>query len=71
MITSSFHALKCLQTYSNKELQGLGVAQEKLEQLIRLTGENEKLLKLFLQKRFRTLPQWVRFTKLARGLLKI
>lgn len=60
-----------LADYSSEDLLMVGVGAKKLAQLKGLTKENESLLKAFLKKRFKTMAEWTKFTKRARGFLKL
>ena len=60
-----------LSDHSAEELMSLGVGAKNLAQLRGLTKENESLLKAFLKKRFRTMAEWIKFAKRARGFLKL
>ena len=64
-------ALAKLSSYDCEELGKLGVEKKKLDLLCQLTQENESLLKTFLKKEFKTLPDWIKFTKRARRFLKL
>ena len=71
LLDQSYEALVTLSSHSANNLRNDGIDGNKLQQLIHLTQENKWLLKAFLNKRFRTLSEWIKFAKRARRFLKL
>ncbi len=71
LLEQNLQSMKWLAENSPKDLDQHGVSPEKLTQLIKLTQEKEALLKAFIRKKFRTMADWIKFSKLARGFLKL
>lgn len=71
LLQKNINSLSILSSCSDTELDQIGVEPKKLRQLFQLTKQNEGLLKAFLRKKFQTLTEWIKFTKLARGFLKL
>ena len=71
LLQRNVHSLSLLSSCSHSDLEHIGVDPRKLQLLSQLTKENESLLKAFLRKKFKTLSGWIKFTKRARGFLKL
>ncbi|MFK7825574.1 MAG: hypothetical protein AB8G05_15595 [Oligoflexales bacterium] len=71
LLEKNVDSLYVLSSCSDADLDKIGVEPKKLRQLCQLTKENQGLLKAFLRKKFSTLSDWIKLTKLARGFLKI
>ena len=71
LLRKNVDSLSTLSSCDHDELNQIGVEPKKLELLCQLTKENENLLHAFLRKKFKTLPEWIKFTKRARGFLKL
>ena len=71
LLRRNVESLSMLSKCSRADLKEMGVAPQKLHQLLQLTKENEGLLQAFLRRKFKTLSDWISFTKRARSFLRI
>ena len=70
LLEKNYKALVKLASNSAKELGTNGVSPEKVQWLLELTGSNKSLLKDFLKKKFKKIPDWIKLSKRARMLMK-
>lgn len=71
LIDKSLQSFLRLSRHSSLRLENRGISFSKLQELLHLTKENKGLLAAFLKNKFSTFSQWIKFSKLARGLLKL
>ena len=71
LLRKNVDSLSSLSSCDGEDLHDIGVEPRKLQLLCQLTKENESLLQVFLKNKFRTLPEWIKLTKMARVFLKL